>query len=56
MTENTLKWSRKAGYDSNDPTPQRGQNVGVLPEQHPFLVLIYDVIGDFHAPALADIG
>ena len=50
MTENSLKRSRKAGYDPRDPTPQLGQNVGFWPEQHPFLVLGYDVIGGFPCP------
>ena len=52
MTANSLKRSRKAGYDPRDPTPQRGQYVGFLPEyaeQHP-LVLGYDVIGGFPCP------
>ena len=50
MTANSLKRSRKARYDPRDPTPQLGQNVGFLPEQHPFLVLGYDVIGGFPCP------
>jgi len=39
-------------YSLRDPTPQLGQNVavGVLPEQHPYVVLGYDVIEGFPCP------